>query len=266
MRDKKKMNSVASATIEDLPNTDVARSESLATLRVLSAPKEGNSDVQYEDASACTPLNLPIFTVAVADGASAAVFARDWAIRLVDTFTTQPFPASEGEVQRIIAEQGQRWRQDVASRATTWHAQEKLESGSEATLLVVTFDRTKMQWDARSIGDNCVFLVRRNKLRFAFPLTKSARFDDRPPLVSTRVGQGARLPTTVRYTEKFEIGDRFLFMTDALASWFLSEFEAKRKPWNNLPETTEAFQTFLKSERDAGRLKNDDVTLLDLMV
>ncbi|MDX1933412.1 MAG: protein phosphatase 2C domain-containing protein [Capsulimonadales bacterium] len=235
-------------------------------LRTLFAPKDGNTEAQYEDASACTPTDLPVFTVAVADGASSAVYARDWAQRLVGHFTEHPFPVGDADVWRAVALEGAAWLRSVEERATTWHAQEKIENGSEATLLVVTFDRERLLWEARSIGDNCVFLVRRNKLRYAFPLTKSTKFDDRPPLVSTRAGQMRKLPPVVRYSEKFESGDRFLFMTDALASWFLAEFEAKRKPWNQLPETPEAFRTFLKTERDAGRLKNDDVTLIDLLV
>ena len=237
-----------------------------ATIRTLYAPKEGNTDGQYEDASSCTPLGLPIFTVAVADGASSAVFAREWASRLVQTFTARPFPVSDMEVTEIIAEQGREWQAEVATKAVTWHAQEKIENGSEATLLVVTFDRVKMQWEARSIGDNCVFLVRKNKLRFAFPITKSNKFDDRPPLVTTRAGQGVKLPPLIRYTEKFEAGDRFLFMTDALSEWFLKAYEAKHKPWNTLPETPEAFMLWIKTERDAGRMKNDDVTLLDIIL
>jgi hypothetical protein len=55
-------------------------------------------------------------------------------------------------------------------------------------------------------------------------------------------------------------------MTDALAAYFLTEFEAKRKPWNDLPETPEALVPWLKARRDDGRIKNDDVTLVDITV
>jgi hypothetical protein len=235
-------------------------------LRALHAPKEGNSEAQYEDAFAHTPLDGETFTVAVADGASSAGFARDWACLLVRAFTDSAFPEGDTEAADAVAALGRDWRESVGGRATSWHAQEKLESGSAATLLVVTWDRAKGTWNARSVGDVCVFLVRGNRLRYAFPLTKARKFDDRPALVSTEAGARSPMPGVVRYIERFEAGDRFLLMTDALAAYFLAEFEAKRKPWNDLPETSEALGPWLKARRDDGRIKNDDVTLVDITV
>ena len=67
---------------------------------------------------------------------------------------------------------GRTWRAQVEHRATSWYAQEKLPHGSSAALLVVTWDLAARTWEARAVGDVCVFLVRGNKLRYAFPLTK----------------------------------------------------------------------------------------------
>jgi hypothetical protein len=216
----------------------------MATLRTLFAPKEGNTEAQYEDAFAVFPEHLPEststetaerFTIAVADGASSAVFARAW-------------------------------HSEVGGKATTWHAQEKMQHGSSATLLVVTWDCHKKTWESCSVGDVCIFLVRRNKLRFAFPLTKSTKFSDRPTLLTTEIGARQPMPNVTRYTEKYEDGDRFLLMSDAIAQHFLAEFEAKRKPWNDLPETREALTAYLKARRDSGALHNDDVTIVDLVI
>jgi hypothetical protein len=238
----------------------------MTTLRAMHAPKEGNSEAQYEDAFAHTPLEADVFTVAVADGASSAGFAREWADLLVRAFVAVPFPASDAEAADAVAALGRDWRESVGGRATSWHAQEKLEHGSAATLLVVTWDRTRGTWEARSVGDVCVFLVRSNRLRFAFPLTKARKFDDRPALLSTEVGPRLPAPGVVRYVERFEAGDRFLLMTDALAAYFLAEYEARRRPWVELPETPEALGPWLKVRRDEGRIKNDDVTLVDVTV
>lgn len=231
---------------------------------VLAAPKEGNSDEQYEDGHAVSSLDGEHFTVALSDGASSAIFAREWAALLSGAWVENGFPLSDADAGATVARLAQTWLAQVQDRATSWHAQEKLQSGSAATLLVVTWDRTAHTWSASALGDVCVFLVRKNRLRFAFPLTKSTKFDDRPTLVSTRMGSQLSLPATVRYTEAYEDGDRFLLMTDALSQWFLSEYEAKRKPWNQLPTDEVAFTALLKTERDAGRLKNDDVTLLEV--
>lgn len=238
----------------------------MATFRALTAPKEGNSDGQYEDAWAISPEETEgdRFTIAVADGASSAVFAREWAGMLAHAFAKGGFPKADADAAKTIGELGREWRALVGGKATTWHAQEKMEHGSSATLLVVTWDRRTKTWESCSVGDVCVFLVRRNKLRFAFPLTKSAKFTDRPSLLTTEIGARQPMPTVTRYVEKYEDGDRFLLMTDALSQHFLAEFEAKRKPWNDLPETPDALTDYLKSRRDTGALHNDDVTLVDL--
>ena len=53
-------------------------------------------------------------------------------------------------------------------------------------------------------------------------------------------------------------------MTDALAACFLAEWEARRRPWNSLPTTQLEFTKYIKARRDDGKLKNDDVTLIDV--
>ncbi len=234
-------------------------------LQALYAPKEGNTEEQYEDAFAHSSLeNTNTLTIALADGASAAVFAREWATMLAVTFAANPFPTADTEIEKTIGTLGKEWRTEVEKKATAWWAQEKLPHGSSATLLVVTWNRINLTWEARSVGDVCVFLVRNNRLRFAFPITKSTKFDNWPSLVSTEVGKREKPPRVTRYVEKYEAGDRFLLMTDALSAFFLTEFEAKRKPWNHLPETSEALLPWLKTHRDSGDLKNDDVTLVDV--
>lgn len=238
------------------------------TVRVLCAPKEGNTDDQYEDACAFTPAESGtdgILTVALADGASSAIFARQWAGLLTEAFGTgEPFPTENSEFAAKVAELGRKWRGEVEGKATTWHAQEKLASGSSSTLLVVTWYRDEMRWEARSIGDVCLFVVRQERLKFAFPVTRSAKFGDRPELLSTEEKKAA--PKVVRFGAAYESGDRFLLMTDALSAWFLGQWERKRKPWNDLPTTEEALGPWLKKHRDSGELKNDDVTIVDIIL
>jgi hypothetical protein len=239
----------------------------IVTLKALYAPKEGNSDAQYEDAFAVSSVDSPVFTVALADGASSAGFARDWAERLTKTFVAaNGFPDTDDEAAAIIAHLGREWRETAAEKAVSWHAQEKLENGSAATLLVVTFDTVARTWKARAMGDICIFLIRKEKLRYAFPLTRAAQFNDRPTLLSTEIGSRVLMPVAIRYEEKYEPGDRFLLMTDAFSQWFLKEFESRRRPWNDFPTTQLALASWLKPRRDKGLMKNDDVTLLDLIL
>jgi len=245
------------------------------TFRALCAPKEGSTDAQYEDAWAITDAgeaagvitSAPLLTIALSDGASSAVYAKDWAKRLVTTFGSLDGNVAtipNAELATSIANQGKEWRGEVEGRATSWHAQEKLASGSAATLLVATLDGSQARWDAFAIGDVCLFVIRRGKLKYAFPVTRSAGFDDRPALLSTEA-RGA-FPEVKRFGASIEPGDRFLLMTDAMSAWFLNAFERKRNPWELLPTEPDAFPAWLQQERLSGAMKNDDVTLLDISV
>src|SRR5688572_24462376 len=96
------------------------------SLHALCAPKEGNTEEQYEDAFAHSPLDdVRSLTVAVTDGASSAVFAREWATMLAATFARPPFPATDGEVAKTIGALGKEWRLEVEKKAIAWWAQEK---------------------------------------------------------------------------------------------------------------------------------------------
>lgn len=243
-------------------------------VRVLHAPKEGNTADEYEDAFAVQPSSPSSLvshpssiTVAVADGASSAVFAREWARLLVEEFAAAPPGEQDGEAGKRIARLGQTWRERVSNGATKklpWYAQEKLPHGSSAALLVVTWDVAANTWSAQAVGDSCLFVVRKDRLHYAFPVTKSAGFNDRPALLSTEAH--ALPPSFVRFGASFEPGDRFLLMTDALAAWFLAEWEKRRRPWNDLPADETALAAWLKARRDAGTMKNDDVTLVEVTI
>ncbi len=253
-------------------------------LRALHAPKEGNKESEYEDAFACQkppappgdgaprPPQMTSFTVAVSDGASSSVFAKQWARLRVNDFARGPFP-SAGEAAERLALLGRRWRQQIESGDLPWYAQEKLVQGSHASLLVVTWDlQGQRTFAARAVGDSCLFVIRSGALRHAFPVTRSEDFGNHPTLLSTEQGGAGDLvspppaPTFVALDRPYEPGDRFLLMTDALAQWFLAEHEAGRKPWEALPTEQNALGPWLQPLRDRGAMKNDDVTLLTLSV
>ena len=158
--------------------------------RALFAAKEGNTPEQYEDAFAVCDTALPErFTVAVSDGASSAGYAREWANRLVDSFAVdEAFPGDAAFFERVLR-LGQAWRGEVSGGATSWYAQEKLASGSAATLLCATFDAEANTLSAACVGDVCVFVIRKDKLRFGFPITRAKDFGNRPRLTFDRGNQ-----------------------------------------------------------------------------
>jgi len=249
-------------------------------LRALHAPKEGNTEREYEDAFAAQKLAPASadgagppptsFTVAVSDGASSSVFAREWARLLVADFSRGPFPHSTGEASARVAALGRAWREQVQNGALPWYAEEKLTQGSHASLLVVTWDLTgRRTFSARALGDSCLFVVRGGeRLCHAFPVTRAADFGNHPRLLSTETATsvGDTPSPFVALDRPYEPGDRFFLMTDALAHWFLAAHEAGKKPWEIVPLDRAAFPAWLQARRDDGSLKNDDVTLLVLSV
>ncbi|WP_395090284.1 hypothetical protein [Armatimonas sp.] len=233
-------------------------------IRALTAPKDGNTEEQYEDAWALSD-ERPL--LAVADGASAAVYAREWAELLVTEFAHgAPFPADDEVFWERVSVLGAQWQKSVSTGATTWYAQEKLPQGSQASLLVLDFEPQNRQLTARAIGDVCLFLVVNDMLHYAFPLTKSRQFNTHPGLVATDPDALKDRPEIVRFSAKLPPASVRLFAcSDAVAAWFLLEYERKRKPWNLIPSDT-IFPAWLKGTRESGALKNDDVTIIELEV
>lgn len=230
-------------------------------LRTLQAPKDGNTTDQYEDAWS---INEATSTLAVADGASAAVYARQWAELLVTDFAQgEPFPSTDELFWTRVSTLGSQWQKSVGGGAKSWYALEKVPQGSQASLLVAQIDLEARRLHAQAIGDVCCFLVATDTLHYAFPLTKSKQFDTHPGLVATDPAALKDRPKIIRFSVVLPPDARLLIMTDALAAWFLAEHERKRKPWNHFP-TDAAFLGWLKGTRDSGALKNDDITLLDI--
>jgi hypothetical protein len=127
------------------------------------------------------------------------------------------------------------------------------------------FWRTKKCWQALAVGDSCLFQVRANKLRRAFPLERAGDFSNAPWLLGSRGSTEAIKEKEVRGGGDWIIGDRFWLMTDALAQWFLEQVEAGRQPWEALeplltdPRPQERFAAWIEELRDSHALRNDDV-------
>ena len=257
------------------------------SVQVFWVPKLGNAEEEYEDASSVA---VATRRFAIADGATESSFADRWARSLVERFTAEPplVPPSSVPLPDWLAPLQQRWYAEIAWDKLPWFAEEKARSGAFAALLGVYFlkpDPSKkaapwwsflwkrreqpagVRWHAMAIGDSCLFQVREEKLLKAFPMDNSARFSDRPLLVSSNQSRNQSVWSSVELAEgDCRAQDLFLLCTDAVAKWFLAEHEAGRKPWEELTKISsrEEFAALVSRLRENKSLKNDDSTILTI--
>jgi hypothetical protein len=225
-------------------------------------PKQGNTEAECEDAYAADP---QIGRFAIADGASESAFARPWAEALAAGFVAHPGPWS-GWLPAARAA----WHKRFESDSMSWYAEAKFQDGAFATLLGLALCRSprrdgRLRWRALAVGDCCLFQLRGDRLRRAFPVTRSTDFDNRPALLGSRSALPHSPPCKrCRARGVWRPGDVFLLMTDALAQWFLREVEDGERPWILLASAQDeaAFSALVEQLRASRRLRNDDTSLL----
>jgi hypothetical protein len=250
--------------------------------RAFRVPKAGNSLDDYEDAY---DFDAQAGRFAIADGASEASFAKQWAILLVEGFTPQPL-FHQGEAYDSLAAWlkplQEAWHQGINWDNLPYFAEEKARAGAFATLLGVQFDfhHGSRHWHAVAVGDSCLFQVRGDCVLESFPLTRAAEFNYSPALLASVAARNKRLweEQRVRFQEikdekaqpppRWRKGDRFYLATDALAHWFLSRYEDNGEPWKILDDLKDQaqFEEFVHQQRHAKSLHNDDTTLLIIQV
>jgi hypothetical protein len=114
--------------------------------------------------------------------------------------------------------------------------------------------------------------MRDDRLESTFPLERADQFGPSPVLLSTNgLAADAALATRKSLEGSGNADEQFYLMTDALAQWFLDEAERGGEPWEPLQdfdhdEAAPGFRKWLTNLRQEGRIRNDDVTLLRVIV
>ncbi len=240
-------------------------------------PKFGNEKNEYEDAFApkrhgrfeCNSLSL-----AIADGASESSFAAEWAKMLTRAYVKEPFfnvPHLQSQIEKLA----DRWKSFVQRRPMPWFAEEKVRMGAFSTLLGIHLSEDSTdamqtgKWSTIAVGDSCLFQVRGDILTESFPISKSSDFGISPTLLSSNDSKNKSVWDQVAFkAARWQIGDMFFLVTDALAFWFLSQHEHNERPWEILAgfvednNPIESFTTWVNNARASSTLKNDDVTLM----
>ncbi|HYV37350.1 MAG TPA: hypothetical protein VE988_16700 [Gemmataceae bacterium] len=225
------------------------------TWQAFTAPKAGGSRAEFEDAVAADAASGRF---AVADGASESAFAATWADLLVEDYLKKP--------QRWVTWLPlvrQRWQELCHKTELPWYLEEKIAEGAYAAFLAVAF-QNQTQWQAKAIGDCCLFHVRDNRVLRAFPLERSQDFGSRPTLLCSRFHAEHQPAKCLRLRSDWREHDCLIMATDALALWFLLQVEAGKMPWTTCLrlENQQQFVDWLKQMRDAKKIRNDDTTLL----
>ena len=236
-------------------------------------PKNGNTTAEYEDAywPKRSVEGISEHRFAVADGATETSFSGIWAKQLVRAYCkgSMDSPVAMAETLDQLRRQ---WWHIVERKNLPWYASEKLKSGTYSALLGLTlYDKQHGEadgtWVAIAIGDCCLVQIRADSVVIAFPMTKSSAFSNRPALVSTSKSPADRqkeLALVQSASGAWRSEDRFFLMTDALAAWFLREYEQGRRPWEALRDVDHdprlPFGEYVEGLRATHLIRNDDVT------
>ena len=240
-------------------------------------PKAGYETDEYEDAFAVSePTDTAPLRVAVTDGATGATFSALWA-----TLLAQDYANGKLTPETLVSRAGrlsQEWNRQVQGNPLPWYAQAKItRDGSHAALCGVTITPGTGTYHALCVGDCAVFHLRPVPdsdddfaLVRALPYARWDDFGSSPVLIGTssakHVGLAAHIVTGAGVLEP---GDVLYVMSDALAAWFLREWEKKRAPWKwlaplDLPDGAgdATLSATVRDLRDTKRLKDDDVTVV----
>jgi hypothetical protein len=226
---------------------------------------------------------------ALCDGASGSRLPRSWAALLGQQWIAKPFQQTNAdEFYAWLMEPRERWQQWVQGR---WKPQvdqrneligdrpvssevvrKTLQIGASATFLGLKLVRTSNLWHACAIGDTCLFVFQRDKsenlqMRECYPLSSSAQFGDRPPLINSIDNNIQGLMPYLSFAKgQIRAGDMLLMATDALAQWLLVELEQRQNDWQALfsLRDTRQFAAFIEQQRQHPTygMVDDDTTMV----
>ncbi|MFL6275478.1 MAG: protein phosphatase 2C domain-containing protein [Blastocatellia bacterium] len=196
--------------------------------------KAGLQPEQNEDACVIRSLNQeadsPLCLIAVADGATEAVYSRLWARQLVEAASPDWPALPDDDLSEQLKQVGKAFSPIEPGKEIPWFVRNKyLDQGSQATLLVATLAGAQgndaFHIRAVSVGDCCLLLFKASGEVISFPMQHSDEFGVNPVLLGNRIARPARYD---RWEAQVEPGDMILFGTDAMSKWALQCLESRQ--------------------------------------
>ena len=237
-------------------------------LRQLLLPKLGQETSECEDAIA---IDTQAARFAVADGATEAFDARNWAERLAQHWVQRKSTLTVEEFREWVAAEGRELHDSWNGLTLSWYSEEKARKGSFAALAGVELDfkNESASWQAIALGDTCLLHCRRATLVKSLPLDRSDSFSSAPVLVASDSSlHETSMQSVVTDSGTCQNGDVLLLMSDAAASWCLQRFENDDLDVEQFlsVKTDEELREFFDTERMAGRIRNDDLAIVRIEI
>lgn len=237
-------------------------------LRQLLLTKLGQEPSECEDFVA---VDTQSCRFAVADGATEAFDARNWAERLAQHWVQRESILTLEEFRHWVAAEGRELHDSWSGLNLSWYSEEKARAGSFAAFVGVELDLNSdlPSWKAIALGDACLLHCRGGALIKGLPLSHSESFNTAPILVGSNSSlHEASMPSVVIDSGSCKSGDVLFLMSDAVASWYLQRLENGDTCMQNLLEAKcdEELNRFFDGERMAGRIRNDDVAIIRIEI
>jgi len=237
-------------------------------LRQLLLPKLGQEASECEDVIA---VDTQTCRFAVADGATEAFDARNWAERLAQHWVQNESNLTPEDFRKWVAAEGRELQDSWSGLNLSWYAEEKARAGSFAAFVGVELDigTDSPSWQAIALGDACLLHCRRGTLLKSLPLSRSESFNSAPVLVASDSSlHDVSMQSLVIDSASCEHDDVLLLMSDAAASWCLQclengNFDVERFLGTN---ENDELNKFFDDERLAGRIRNDDLAIVRIEI
>lgn len=197
-----------------------------------SAAKPGHADDQNQDAFQIRrDAAGDSVLLAICDGASSTVYARQWA-RALAAAAEPDWPSMDADMLTTALDMVREQFQLTLPADLPWYMSHKIaKEGSQATLMVASFTqvpgRDEISIRTIAVGDSSLILFRQDGSTAAFPLGKAADFGLSPRLVSTKPQPGLQYE---RWDATLLSGDVLVGCTDAVAKWMLESVESADRP------------------------------------
>jgi hypothetical protein len=236
-------------------------------LQQLLLPKLDHDFSECEDT-----IGVDIHTArfAVADGATEAFHAQQWARNLAEHWVRNKATLTLDEFRKWVAAEGRELHDSWNGLTMSWYSEEKARTGSFAAFVGLELDLKgdAPSWKAIALGDSCLLHCRGGALLKSLPLSRSESFNSAPVLVASNYAlHEGTMQSVVVDSGNCENGDVLLLASDAMAAWCLQRFEnGDFDPHFLEGKNLEALRGFFDDERQTGRIRNDDLAIVRIEI